>query len=172
MAGGKLKALGSMDHLNNKFGTGFTLTFRMLEQMTVYLVERIHNAIMTLFPSARHIDYREGVFLYHIGNRCPWSKVFGRIAKLKAWFRIDSVIVSDSSLDEIFVGMARAEMAEDAAEAKEKAKEACTHRSHIDPWGRHPQGKRIRQLAAKKPVRAAKGDQQKVPGVKGDTPNA
>ncbi|KAK8770534.1 hypothetical protein V5799_013001 [Amblyomma americanum] len=157
MAGGKLKALGSVEHLRERFGDGCALTFRLVEQMTVYLVERIHVALTSFFPSARHVDYREGVFLYHIASRCTWSEVFGRLAQLKRWFRIDSVLVSDCSLDEIFLGMARADMAEDAAEAKEKAVEATAKALREDPWGRNPQNKRIRQLTSKKPVRAARG---------------
>lgn len=64
--------------------------------------------------------------------------MFSRIGKLRHWFRLESVLVAESSMDELFLGMARAEMAEDAAVAKQAAKDASYGDFAGDPWGREP----------------------------------
>lgn len=94
----------------------------------------------------------QGIFLYYIEYRLPWSHVFSRIEKLREWFRLEKVLVCESSLDELFLGMARAEMAEDAGVAQRMAKEASYGDYDGDPWGRQPQDPhtRAQQLRVKR----------------------
>ncbi|XP_065310004.2 phospholipid-transporting ATPase ABCA3-like isoform X2 [Dermacentor albipictus] len=138
MACGELKALGTMERIRATFAKGCTLTFALRERITQYLVESVDKAVVHVFPGARQADCREGIFLYFIEYRLPWSHVFSRIGKLRHWFRLESVLVAESSLDELFLGMARAEMAEDAAMAKQAAKDASYGDFAGDPWGREP----------------------------------
>ncbi|KAH6932226.1 hypothetical protein HPB50_003750 [Hyalomma asiaticum] len=150
MAGGEVKALGTMDELKDKFAKGCTISFRVLEKVTAYVVTAVDKCVKHLFPGARQEECREGVFLYYTDYRLPWSHVFSRINKLRHWFKLESVLVSESSLDEILLGMARAEQAEDAAEAKQAAKDASHEPHATDPWGREEQNKyerrqRVRQ---------------------------
>lgn len=139
MIGGDLKGLGDMERLKRKFSTGMTITFYLNERITAYSVELVGEAVECIFPEAKQIDCREGIFLYYVEYRLPWSHVFSRIEKLRQWFRLESVLVCESSLDELFLGMARAEMAEDAGVARRIAKEASYGDYEGDPWGRQPQ---------------------------------
>lgn len=91
------------------------------------------------------LSHSQGVFLYYIDYRLPWSHVFSRINKLRRWFVVESVLVSESSLDEVLLGMARAEQAEDAAEAQLAAKDASRDAFAGDPWGREEQHKHERR---------------------------
>ncbi|KAH7975583.1 hypothetical protein HPB52_003533 [Rhipicephalus sanguineus] len=138
MACGELKALGSMERMRTKFSKGCTLTFAIHERITQYLIENVDKAVTHVFPGARQADCREGVFVYFIPYKLPWSHVFSRIGKLRHWFRFESLLVAESSLDELFLGMARAELAEDAAVAKQAAKDASYGDFAGDPWGREP----------------------------------
>ncbi|KAL3206498.1 hypothetical protein MRX96_040003 [Rhipicephalus microplus] len=139
MAGGEVKALGTMDELREKFAQGCTISFRLLEKATTFAVTAVDKGVRHLFPGVRQAECREGTFLYYIDYRLPWSHVFSRINKLRRWFVLESVLVSESSLDEILLGLARAEQAEDAAEAKQAAKDASRDQYAGDPWGRDAQ---------------------------------
>ncbi|KAH8040524.1 hypothetical protein HPB51_011220 [Rhipicephalus microplus] len=139
MAGGEVKALGTMDELREKFAQGCTISFRLLEKATTFAVTAVDKGVSHLFPGVRQAECREGTFLYYIDYRLPWSHVFSRINKLRRWFVLESVLVSESSLDEILLGLARAEQAEDAAEAKQAAKDASRDQYAGDPWGRDAQ---------------------------------
>ncbi|KAH7984847.1 hypothetical protein HPB52_024497 [Rhipicephalus sanguineus] len=139
MAGGEVKALGTMDELRDKFARGFTISFRLFEKPTAFVVTAVDKGVKHLFPGVRQAECREGTFLYYIDYRLPWSHVFSRVKKLRWWFKLESVLVSESSLDEILLGLARAEQAEDAAEAKQAAKDASRYHNVGDPWGRDAQ---------------------------------
>ncbi|XP_075539914.1 phospholipid-transporting ATPase ABCA3-like [Dermacentor variabilis] len=171
MAGGELKALGTMEQLKDTFARGCTISFRIYEKFTGYVGTAVDKGVQKLFPGARQAECREnslgvlrckavplslflcgedfggamsqqdGVFLYYIDYRLPWSRVFSRINKLRRWFVVESVLVSESSLDEVLLGMARAEQAEDSAEAQLAAKDASRDLYEGDPWGREEQHK-------------------------------
>ncbi|XP_077516652.1 phospholipid-transporting ATPase ABCA3-like [Amblyomma americanum] len=145
MACGELKALDTVERLKEKLLKGCTLTFALRERLTPYLVENVNKAVTHVFPGSKQADCREGVFLYFIPYKLPWSHVFSRIGKLRHWFRLESVLIAESTLDELFLGMARAEMAEDAAIAKRAAKDASYADFPGDPWGREAQEKHRRR---------------------------
>ncbi|XP_054923544.1 phospholipid-transporting ATPase ABCA3-like isoform X2 [Dermacentor andersoni] len=145
MAGGELKALGTMEQLKDTFARGCTISFRIFEKFTGYVGTAVDKGVQQLFPGARQAECREGVFLYYIDYRLPWSRVFSRINKLRRWFVVESVLVSESSLDEVLLGMARAEQAEDSAEAQLAAKDASRDLYAGDPWGREEQHKHERR---------------------------
>ncbi|XP_077528079.1 ATP-binding cassette sub-family A member 17-like [Haemaphysalis longicornis] len=139
MIGGDLRGLGDMDRLRRRFSTGMTITFRLNETISHYTAKLVKRAVERLFPKAQQMDLRQGFFLFYIEYRLPWSHVFSRLEKLRQWFRLEKVLVCESSLDELFLGMARTEMAEDAGEARRMAKEASYADYVGDPWGRQPQ---------------------------------
>lgn len=162
MACGELKALDTVERLKAKFLKGCTLTFALRERITAYQVDSVNKAVRHVFPGSKQADCREGVFLYFIPYKLPWSHVFSRIGKLRNWFRLESVLVAESTLDELFLGMARAEMAEDAAIAKRAAKDASYADFPGDPWGREAQEKhRQRQQVRERRLKREKPNQKR-----------
>ncbi|KAH6941309.1 hypothetical protein HPB50_016082 [Hyalomma asiaticum] len=145
MAGGELKALGSMKALKESFSAGFAVTFSMAEKSTPYVVEKMDKTVTQLFPGTRRVDCREGTFVYHVANSLPWSEVFARLNTMRQWFQLESVLVAQSSLDEVLLGMGRAEMAEDAAVDRRAVQEAFGPQYRGDPWGRERQLKHERR---------------------------
>ncbi|KAL1481280.1 hypothetical protein MTO96_015717 [Rhipicephalus appendiculatus] len=140
MAGGEIKALGSMAALRESFSTGFTVTFSLAEKFTSYMIEKSDKAVTQLFPGARRVDCREGTFVYHVANSLPWSEVFSRLNTVSQCLMFESVLVAQSSLDEVLLGMGRAEMAEDATVCRRAVYETFGSNYRGDPWGR------VRQL--------------------------
>ncbi|KAH7970230.1 hypothetical protein HPB49_001343 [Dermacentor silvarum] len=166
MAGGELKALGSMKALRESFSVGFAVTFTLADKFTSYMIGRMDKAVTQLFPGARRADCREGTFVYHVANRLPWSEVFSRLDAMRQWFTLESVLVAESSLDEVLLGMGRAEMAEDAAVSKRAAVEAFEPGRAGDPWGRDRQEKHERRQKVREHRR------QDVAGVKSPNEDA
>ncbi|XP_072141300.1 ATP-binding cassette sub-family A member 17-like [Dermacentor andersoni] len=145
MAGGEVKALGSMKALRESYSTGFAVTFTLVDKFTSYMIFKVDKAVTQLFPGARRADCREGIFVYHVASKLPWSEVFSRLDAMRQWFELESVLVAESSLDEVLLGMGRAEMAEDAAVSKRAAAEAFDPSYKGDPWGRDCQDKHERR---------------------------
>ncbi|XP_075730791.1 ATP-binding cassette sub-family A member 17-like [Rhipicephalus microplus] len=145
MAGGEIKALGSMMALRESFSTGFVVTFSLAEKFTPYMIEKSDKAVTRLFPAARRVDCREGTFVYHVANSLPWSEVFSRLNAVSQCISFESVLVAQSSLDEVLLGMGRAEMAEDAAVGRRAVYEMFSPHYGGDPWGRERQLKHERR---------------------------
>ncbi|XP_070382402.1 ATP-binding cassette sub-family A member 17-like isoform X2 [Dermacentor albipictus] len=145
MAGGELKALGSMKALRESYSAGFAVTFTLVDKFTSYMISKVDKAVTQLFPGARRADCREGIFVYHVASKLPWSEVFSRLDAMRQGFELESVLVAESSLDEVLLGMGRAEMAEDAAASKWAAVVAFDPSYKGDPWGRDRQGKHERR---------------------------
>ncbi|KAH7958046.1 hypothetical protein HPB51_027968 [Rhipicephalus microplus] len=145
MAGGEIKALGSMMALRESFSTGFVVTFSLAERFTPYMIEKSDKAVSRLFPGARRVDCREGTFVYHVANSLPWSEVFSRLSAVSQCISFESVLVAQSSLDEVLLGMGRAEMAEDATVCRRAVYEMFSPHYGGDPWGRERQLKHERR---------------------------
>ncbi|KAK8758498.1 hypothetical protein V5799_003869 [Amblyomma americanum] len=149
MAGGEVKVLGSVARLRELLGTGFTLTIALAETATSYTIDAVDKGVIAAFRGAKRADCREGVFVYHVTESLPWSEVFSRVEQLRKWFWLESVLIANSSLDELFLGMGRAEMAEDGAVAKRAAKDASYPAYQGDPWGREAPQKYARLQAVR-----------------------
>ncbi|XP_075730787.1 uncharacterized protein LOC142774278 [Rhipicephalus microplus] len=145
MAGGEIKALGSMMALRESFSAGFVVTFSLAEKFTPYMIEKSDKAITRLFPAARRVDCREGTFVYHVASTLPWSEVFSRLNAMSQCISFESVLVAQSSLDEVLLGMGRAEMAEDATVGRRAVYEMFSPHYGGDPWGRERQLKHERR---------------------------
>ncbi|XP_077549975.1 ATP-binding cassette sub-family A member 17-like [Haemaphysalis longicornis] len=134
---GRLLCLGDMRHLQKKFGKGRTLTIRVAETKTRYLYHKIDAFVRAAEPEAQLEDYREGVFSYLIAEARPWSELFQLARSLHDAFRLEYVLVCDSSLDAILLGVARTEMAEHVALLRREARHAAKKPvPGSDPWGR------------------------------------
>ncbi|XP_037526674.1 uncharacterized protein LOC119404152 [Rhipicephalus sanguineus] len=134
-----------MAALRESFSTGFAVTFSLAEKFTSYVIDKTDKAVTQLFPGARRVDCREGTFVYHVASRLPWSEVFSRLNTVSQCVRFESVLVAQSSLDEVLLGMGRAEMAEDATVGRLAAYEVFGSHYRDDPWGRERQLKHDRR---------------------------
>lgn len=158
MAGGEVKVLGGVARLMELFGTGFTLTLALAETVSSYAIDAVDKSVIAAFRGAQKADCREGVFVYYVTESLPWSEVFTRVERPRKWFWLDSVLIADSSLEELFLCTGRAEMAEDGSVAKRVAKEASYPTCGDDPWGREAQQKYGRLQTAREACKKEKQD--------------
>ncbi|XP_054933569.1 uncharacterized protein [Dermacentor andersoni] len=103
---GQLQCLGSLQRLKDRFGGGCTLVLRLAPKERVREKE-VQKSIQQVFAGAKLKDYTEGVFKFHLLQKLRWSEVFARVNELQRRYSFEHAFVSDCSLEEIFVDIAR-----------------------------------------------------------------
>nr|XP_054932394.1 phospholipid-transporting ATPase ABCA3-like [Dermacentor andersoni] len=123
LRGGKLQCLGSLSHLKEKFGKGYTITVKSYpdkKQDFVYQREVVRD-VRKNFPDADLVHSYEGLLEFRVSRvHMLWSEMFTRMAKIKKRFKLQEVFVADTSLEQIFVSVTRKEASEAAAAAASK----------------------------------------------------
>lgn len=106
MVNGRLKCLGSPQHLKNKFGQGYTLIARVSGDAPD--TKSFKEFMEEWFPGSVLKDEHQGMVHYHIRNkRISWAQLFGTIEKVKWNFNIDDYSVSQTTLEQVFLNFAR-----------------------------------------------------------------
>ena len=110
MVNGQLQCLGSVQHLRNKFGQGFTILIKIkpdLAQQSAYLSD-LQNHFKRVIPSAVLKDVHQGLIHYHVTDtRTLWSHMFSVMEDMKAKYFLEDYVISDTTLEQIFLAFAR-----------------------------------------------------------------
>ena len=112
MVNGRLKCLGSPQHLKHKFGEGYTLLARVSSNTpdTAPLKQFIESS----FPGSVLKDEHQGMVHYHIRDTSiTWAQLFGAIERVKLNFNIEDYSVSQTTLEQVFLNFARGQREED-----------------------------------------------------------
>ncbi|XP_049518844.1 ATP-binding cassette sub-family A member 17-like [Dermacentor silvarum] len=121
---GKLQCLGSLAHLKQKFGKGYTITVKTYpdrKQDFMYQRDVAHD-VRKNFPGAELMHSYEGLLEFRVsGIQMLWSEMFTRMAKTKKRFKLQDFYIADTSLEQIFLSVTRKEASEAAAAAVTKA---------------------------------------------------
>ena len=110
MVGGRLRCMGSAQQLRARYGQGFTISMKLKRnnQQDPEYEKRIAHAISSLFPSAVVTDRHETLLTYRVPDpRLLWSKLFEGMEQLARQFNLEDYTVSDTTLEQIFIGFAR-----------------------------------------------------------------
>ena len=113
MVNGRLKCLGSPQHLKHKFGEGYTLLARVSSNTpdTAPLKQFIESS----FPGSVLKDEHQGMVHYHIRDTSiTWARLFGAIERVKLNFNIEDYSVSQTTLEQVFLNFARGQREEDS----------------------------------------------------------
>ena len=113
MVNGRLKCLGSPQHLKHKFGEGYTLLARVSSNTpdTAPLKQFIESS----FPGSVLKDEHQGMVHYHIRDTSiTWAQLFGAIERVKLNFSIEDYSVSQTTLEQVFLNFARGQREEDS----------------------------------------------------------
>ena len=113
MVNGQFKCLGSPQHLKNKFGEGYTLLARVSpkDEGTIADPKPLIDFIETKFPGCILKDLHQGMVHYHItDNNKKWAEIFGIMEKAKKEFSIEDYSVSQTTLEQVFINFARAQL--------------------------------------------------------------
>ncbi|XP_048050303.1 glucosylceramide transporter ABCA12 isoform X2 [Megalobrama amblycephala] len=118
MVKGQFRCLGSLQHIKNRFGKGFTV--RMYLAGASYDVDMISNFMQQNFPSTCLKDHHSNMVEYHVPVAPGGvASIFGLLEANKAVLQIKHFSVSQTTLDEVFINFAMGKTDTDAPEVTE-----------------------------------------------------
>ncbi len=109
MVNGQFKCLGSTQHLKSKFGEGYSLIAKVaIDGEVDTKTQQLMNFIESTFQGATLKDFHQGLCQYQISDaNLSWAKVFGIMESAKVQYGIEDYSVSQTSLEQVFIGFAR-----------------------------------------------------------------
>mmetsp|Transcript_34717 Transcript_34717/g.64808 ORF Transcript_34717/g.64808 Transcript_34717/m.64808 type:complete len:218 (+) Transcript_34717:4323-4976(+) len=115
MVGGKLKCLGSSQHLKHKFGASYEINIRCPEVTREKCLLRLQKEFENVMIEEQHHTY----FRLKVDHGVDLSSAFGILEAMKANQDIFEYSMSQSTLEQIFINFAREQQdAEDSKLAK------------------------------------------------------
>ncbi|KAK2904797.1 hypothetical protein Q8A67_006596 [Cirrhinus molitorella] len=105
MVKGQFRCLGSLQHIKNRFGKGFTV--KMYLAGASHDVDMISNFMQQNFPSTCLKDHHSNMVEYHVPVAPGGvASIFGLLESNKAVLQIKHFSVSQTTLDEVFINFA------------------------------------------------------------------
>lgn len=113
MVNGSFQCLGSTQHLKSKFGQGFTVIVKLSQEQAISpdATETISNAMRSRFPEHCVLrDSHQALLHFHVTDTSlKWSQLFETLESLKQELSFEDYIVSDTTLEQIFLAFARSQ---------------------------------------------------------------
>ncbi|GBM80125.1 ATP-binding cassette sub-family A member 3 [Araneus ventricosus] len=112
MVNGRFRCLGSIQHLKSKYGQGYTVIIKMKreDQDNQDRVNSIKTHVQSNLPGANLKDDHQGMLQYHVVNpSVTLSRLFKFMSHMKVQFELEDYLISDTSLEQIFLTFARAQ---------------------------------------------------------------
>uniref|UniRef100_A0A673IZB5 ATP-binding cassette, sub-family A (ABC1), member 12 n=1 Tax=Sinocyclocheilus rhinocerous TaxID=307959 RepID=A0A673IZB5_9TELE len=118
MVKGQFKCLGSLQHIKNRFGKGFTV--KMYLAGASCDVDMISNFMQQNFPSTFLKDHHSNMVEYHVPVAPGGvASIFGLLESNKAVLQIKHFSVCQTTLDEVFINFAMGKTDTDEQEVTE-----------------------------------------------------
>ncbi|GIY18801.1 ATP-binding cassette sub-family A member 3, partial [Caerostris extrusa] len=112
MVNGRFRCLGSIQHLKTKYGQGYSLIIKLKreDQNDHVSMEAIKKHVQTHLRGANLKDDHQGMLQYHVvDSSITLSRLFKFMANMKTEFELEDYLISDTSLEQIFLTFARAQ---------------------------------------------------------------
>ncbi|GFV70897.1 ATP-binding cassette sub-family A member 3 [Trichonephila clavipes] len=112
MVNGRLQCLGSIQQLKSKYGQGYTIIIKMKKehQDNQEAVNAIKTHVQSNLPGANLKDEHQGMVQYHVVDpSISLSRLFKFMSSMKNQFELEDYLISDTSLEQIFLTFARAQ---------------------------------------------------------------
>ncbi|XP_067300426.1 uncharacterized protein abca12 isoform X2 [Pseudorasbora parva] len=107
MVKGQFRCLGSLQHIKNRFGKGFTVKMYLAGASSD--VDMISNFMQQNFPTTFLKDHHSNMVEYHVPVAPGGvASIFGLLESNKAVLQIQHFSVSQTTLDEVFINFAMA----------------------------------------------------------------
>jgi len=104
MVQGQLRALGTKQHLKNKFGSGFELVVKLNVTDFVKQVAVLDTFVRGMFPSALQISENGGLITYTIPREeMKMGLAFSQLESHKAELGIEEYSVAQPTLEQVFI---------------------------------------------------------------------
>ncbi|XP_077392009.1 uncharacterized protein abca12 isoform X2 [Festucalex cinctus] len=105
MVKGQFRCLGSLQHIKNRFGSGFTVKMYMAESASD--VEAINAFMQKRFPSTYLKDQHSSMAEFHVPVAPGGvADIFQQLERNKTSLKIKHFSVSQTTLDEVFINFA------------------------------------------------------------------
>ncbi|XP_060058625.1 ATP-binding cassette sub-family A member 6 [Erinaceus europaeus] len=112
MVSGRLRCIGSIQHLQSKFGKYYILELKAKESSQVTL---LHSEILKLFPQAVQQERYFSFLIYKlpIADVQPLSQAFHKLETMKHRFNLEEYSLSQSTLEKVFFELSKEQDQED-----------------------------------------------------------
>ncbi|XP_061682240.1 phospholipid-transporting ATPase ABCA1 isoform X2 [Syngnathoides biaculeatus] len=108
MVNGSFQCLGSVQHLKNRFGDGYTIIIRLSDSESNSDTCPVTNYMKTSFPMIELKEQHQNVRHYQLpAHACCLSRVFDVLATMHEELGITDSSVSQTTLDQVFVNFAK-----------------------------------------------------------------
>ncbi|KAM6174538.1 ATP-binding cassette sub-family A member 6 [Erethizon dorsatum] len=106
MVSGRLRCVGSIQHLKRKFGKDYILELKVKEPSEVPLV---HTEILKIFPQAAQQERYSSLLTYKLPVRdvYPLSQAFHKLEEVKHSFNLEDYSLSQCTLEKVFLELSK-----------------------------------------------------------------
>uniref|UniRef100_A0A8C0XPY7 ABC transporter domain-containing protein n=1 Tax=Castor canadensis TaxID=51338 RepID=A0A8C0XPY7_CASCN len=106
MVSGKLRCIGSIQHLKSKFGKDYLLEMKM---KTPAHLGPLHTEILRLFPQAARQERYSSLMVYKLPMEDvhPLAQAFFKLEKVKQSFDLEEYSLSQSTLEQVFLELSK-----------------------------------------------------------------
>lgn len=104
MVKGQLRALGTKQHLKNKFGSGFELTVKIHVKDLLAQTEQLTKFVQEMFPSAFMLGENGGLVTFEIPrDEMKMGLAFSALEKNKTDLLIEDYTIAQPTLEQVFI---------------------------------------------------------------------
>ena len=106
LVSGRLRCIGSIQHLKSKFGKEYLLEMKV---KTPSQVEPLNTEIMRLFPQAARQERYSSLMVYKLPREDvqPLSQAFFKLETVKQSFDLEEYSLSQSTLEQVFLELSK-----------------------------------------------------------------
>ncbi len=98
------------------------MTIRLKRSDQKY-VDKVKKTVREQIPSAQLKDYHQGLMHYHVADtKQTWAQLFTKLNSLNDTLDFEDYIVSDTTLEQIFIAFARGEQQQAQQNENKKSK--------------------------------------------------
>ncbi|GBN51206.1 ATP-binding cassette sub-family A member 3 [Araneus ventricosus] len=112
MVNGRLRCLGSIQRLKSKFGQGYTVIVKVKSKRRndVEFIKEIKTHVDSNLKAAKLKDEHQGILQYHVVDpSATLSSLFKFMSSMKEEFDLEDYLISDTSLEQVFLALASAQ---------------------------------------------------------------
>ncbi|KAJ8371670.1 hypothetical protein AAFF_G00303460 [Aldrovandia affinis] len=134
MVNGRFRCLGSVQHLKNRFGDGYTIILRVAGPDPD--LRPVMEFIEAELPGSTLKERHRNMLQYQLpSSLTSLARIFSMLAKNKQLLRIEDYSVSQTTLDQVFVNFAKDQSDEDhLKDILTNRKEAVVDLSQLDSF--------------------------------------
>ncbi|XP_077103623.1 phospholipid-transporting ATPase ABCA1b isoform X2 [Siphateles boraxobius] len=131
MVNGRFRCLGSVQHLKNRFGDGYTIILRVAGPDPD--LQPVMKFIESELPGSTLKEKHRNMLQYQLpSSLTSLSHIFSILAKNKEFLRIEDYSVSQTTLDQVFVNFAK-DQSDDHSDSSIRRKETGVNMALLSP---------------------------------------